>query len=115
MADAVVDVGLGGEGDALGDLLVLLVDLVRLLDDHVVTDLAELECRNSDNAPLDQIFQNAKKKAQKSTASPLTHRLAISPAILYLVTTKSLAMVNSSLSDSESDIFKTLKVKIFQF
>ena len=64
MADAVVDVGLGGEGDALGDLLVLLVDLVRLLDDHVVTDLAELECRNSDNAPLDQIFQNAKKSSK---------------------------------------------------
>ena len=61
VADAVVDIGLGGEGNTLGDLLVLLVDLVRLLDDHIVTDLAELECRNADNAPLDQIFQNAKK------------------------------------------------------
>ena len=49
-----------------------------------------------------------------------SYRLAMSPAILYFVTTKSLAMVNSSLSDSESDIFRvfdlnSLKISFFRY
>ena len=49
-----------------------------------------------------------------------SYRLAMSPAILYFVTTKSLAMVNSSLSDSESDIFRvfdlnSLTISFFRY
>ena len=72
MTDAIVNIRLGGEGNALSDVLFFLVDLeenklkyliqlktdlVSLLDNHIVTNFAQLKCRDADHAPFDQIFQ----------------------------------------------------------
>ena len=73
------------------------------LDSHIdsnqllYSNVAELEI-------IDRVMRNPLYKLT-------SYRLAMSPAILYFVTTKSLAMVNSSLSDSESDIFRVLDLK----
>ena len=60
MANTVVDISLGWEGNTLLDFLFLLIHFVSFLRDHVVTDLAQFKSRNTDNSSFDKIFQDPK-------------------------------------------------------
>ena len=60
VANAVVDIGLGWEGDALRHFLLFFVDFVSLLDDQVVSILADLESGRADLGFLDESSEDSK-------------------------------------------------------
>lgn len=102
VANAVVHIRLGWEGNTLRHILLFFVDFVSLLDDQVITILADLESCSADLCFLNESSKDPEIGLVEKWKKTI-YRLAISPAILYFVTTKSLAIV-ISVSDSESDI-----------
>ena len=60
VANAVVDIGLGWEGNALRHFLLLFVDFVSLLDDQVVSILADLESGSADLGFLNESSEDSK-------------------------------------------------------
>ena len=60
VADAVVDIGLRREGNALRHFLLFFVDFVSLLDDQVVAILADLESGGADLGFLNQSCEDSK-------------------------------------------------------
>ena len=62
VANAVVDIGLGGEGNTLGHVLLFLVDFVGLLDDQIVSVFADLEGAHSDLGLLDKEGEDSEKR-----------------------------------------------------
>ena len=136
MTDAIVNISLSGESDALHHFFLFLIDFVSLLHDHVVSNFTKLESWDAHLSSINEFSQNTEIKLINASnyTSYLTHqrgenlsrlrrfpndlnvlkthRLAISPAILYFVTTRSLAIVHS-VSDSESDMIYPICIRIW--
>ena len=63
VANAVVDIGLGWEGDTFCHFLLFFVDFVSLLEDQVVTILADLEGSGADLGFLNESGEDSKIRA----------------------------------------------------
>ena len=78
MTDAIVNISLSGESDALHHFFLFLIDFVSLLHDHVVSDFTKLESWDSHLSSINEFSQNTEIKQINASdnTSYSTHQIA---------------------------------------